>query len=189
MNMRHDDLAGKVALVTGAARGIGFATAERLGREGCRVVLNDINAEGVQAAAERLAEAGMETLAAPGSVAERADVRRLFEQADARFGGVDILVNNAAMMTRRRWLSETPPDVFDQVLQTNVRGAFLCSRAAAVSMATGFVPPEVLDARIAEAWRSSSPADIAAAVAFLCSPAAGYITGETLHVNGGMYMQ
>ena len=244
------NLTGRVAIVTGAARGIGFATAERLGREGCRVVLNDINAEGAHAAAEQLAGAGFETLAAPGSVGEPADVRRLFEAAEARFGGVDILVNNAAVLARRRWLAETSPDLFDQVIQVNVRGVFLCARAAAASMArrgggaivnlssvgggrsfranvpyvTSKGAVESLTQALAldlapygirvnaigpgmiatEAWagvseaevtrrrqtvplgREGRPADIASVVAFLVSEDAGYITGQTLYVDGGL---
>src|SRR5262249_4476043 len=133
LSMSRYGLEGKVAVVTGSARGIGFAIAQRLASEGCQVVLTDINGEGLAEAVKQFDAAN--ALAVTADVSNKDDVRRLFSQTVERFGGVDILINNAALMMRRRWLSQLDEDQFDKILQVNVRSTYLCSRQAAVSMA------------------------------------------------------
>lgn len=132
MNRYH--LEGKVAIVTGAARGIGFGIANRLSKEGCRLVINDIDGKSLNAAERKLDEEGMELLAVEGDVSNAEDVQRLLGRTAERFGGVDILVNNAALVKPRRWLQDVDKKYFDDVIRNNVRSIYLCSRNAAVQM-------------------------------------------------------
>jgi 2-hydroxycyclohexanecarboxyl-CoA dehydrogenase len=129
-------LANLVAFVTGAARGIGFGIANRLAQEGCRIVINDIEPTALEAARVRLNAAGHDVLSIAGDVAEADDVQRMVAAVVEHRGGIDILVNNAAMLTGRRWLSQTSEEYLDRVLRVNIKGVFLCSRAAAVSMSS-----------------------------------------------------
>ena len=126
-------LDGRVALVTGAARGIGAATALRLAQEGARVALADLDAAGVEQAAAQIAEGGAETLALTCDVADAAAVQRTVEQAAERFGQLDILVNNAGII-RDNLLFKMSDDDWDRVLGVHLRGAFLCARAAQAVM-------------------------------------------------------
>ncbi len=132
--MGDSRLAGRVALVTGAARGIGFGIASRLGAEGCRLVINDVDSAALETARTRLAEAGYPAHAIAADAANSNDVRRMLDEIVQHMGGIDILVNNAGLVTGRRWLNRTSETYFDRVLRVNIKGAFLCSRQAAVSM-------------------------------------------------------
>ncbi|MFA0761493.1 MAG: hypothetical protein HZLCBSQH_001601, partial [Candidatus Fervidibacterota bacterium] len=114
-------LDGKVALITGAARGIGFAAAKRMGQEGASIVIADIDALSAEQAADRFQADGINALAIPCDVADA----QLFERAIAHFGRVDILVNNAAIQKIEPLLAKTP-ETFDRVLAVNLRGPFLC---------------------------------------------------------------
>lgn len=125
----------RVALVTGAARGIGLGIAQRFAEEGCRLVINDINPVTLQTAQNKLAALGYTVHGIVADVGDGGAVRRMFAEIAARFGGVDILVNNAAIVTGRRWLAQVGEDFFDKVLRVNVKSVFLCSRAAAAQMA------------------------------------------------------
>lgn len=120
-------LAGKVALVTGAARGIGQATAAVLLQRGCMVVLNDIDDKALQDAVSRL---GSKTLAVAGDVADVPSVEHLVQQVEASFGRLDFLVNNAAVTTTRQSLDDWDDTTFDRIMRANVRGPLLCTRAA-----------------------------------------------------------
>jgi NAD(P)-dependent dehydrogenase (short-subunit alcohol dehydrogenase family) len=120
--------------VTGAARGIGLGIAQRLAGEGCRVVMNDIDQDTLIASAAILAETH-DILTVPGNISDENEVRDLFERAVAVWGGLDILVNNAARLVKRRWLSAVDLADFDEMMRVNVRGMYLCSRMAAVDMA------------------------------------------------------
>jgi 3-oxoacyl-[acyl-carrier protein] reductase len=122
-------LDGRVALVTGAARGIGAATAERLAADGARVVLADQNTDGCAQVAERITAAGAEALALPVDVADAEAVQLVVDQTLERFGRLDILVNNAGIV-RDNLLFKMSEDDWDRVLDVHLRGAFLCSRAA-----------------------------------------------------------
>jgi NAD(P)-dependent dehydrogenase (short-subunit alcohol dehydrogenase family) len=134
--MGRYQLEGKVALVTGAARGIGFGIAKRLAEEGCQLAINDIDAAALQVAQRKLLDLGHAAHVIAGDVAHSKDVRRVFAEISERFGGTDILVNNAAIVTGRRWLGQVSEDFFDQIMRVNIKGVFLCSRAAAVQMAS-----------------------------------------------------
>lgn len=127
--MRH---AGKVAVVTGAAQGIGLACAARLHAEGARVVLADINVEKVAAAASSLSADGETALAVSCNVAARDEVKALVETAVKRFGGIDIMVNNAATTVSSLPLDLTEEE-FDRVIGVNLKGTlFGCQEAARV---------------------------------------------------------
>jgi 2-dehydro-3-deoxy-D-gluconate 5-dehydrogenase len=126
------DLSGKVALVTGAAQGFGFACARRLAEAGAAVVLADLRHDRLAAACERLA-AGGRVAAAEGDVSVEADTERLVGTAVSRFGRLDVLVNNAGVFSNFL-LEHMAPAEFSRILDVNVRGAFLCTRAAAARM-------------------------------------------------------
>jgi NAD(P)-dependent dehydrogenase (short-subunit alcohol dehydrogenase family) len=127
-------LQDQVAVVTGAAQGIGQAIAVRLGGEGARVVLNDLRAEMLADTARLIAEAGGEALVAAADIGERAEVDRLSEQAVAQFGRLDIWVNNAGI-TRDALLQNMSAEQWDAVLRVNLTGTFNGCQAAAARMA------------------------------------------------------
>lgn len=125
-------LENKVAIVTGGARGIGYAVARRFLNEGARVVIADIDDTTGPIAAKELAAFG-EVRFAECDVGERLDVRNMIAATIEAFGDIDVLVNNAAILAEADFLSLKEAD-FDRVLRTNLKGAFLCSQAAARHM-------------------------------------------------------
>ena len=127
------DLDGKVALVTGAAQGFGFACARRLAEAGAAVVLADRRTDRLDAARAQLAEAGRTVATAAGDVSVEADVDLLIGTAVARFGRLDVVVNNAGVFSNFL-LEHLTPAEFHRILGVNVGGAFLCIRAAAARM-------------------------------------------------------
>jgi 3-oxoacyl-[acyl-carrier protein] reductase len=121
------DLSGKLAIVTGAGRGIGAAIAEAFARSGADLVINDDSARQM---AEKIQDIGRKALAVKTDVASPADVDRLFGTVQAKFGGVDILVNNTGIWFRRPFL-EIADSEWDKVLSVNLKGTFMCSQRAA----------------------------------------------------------
>ena len=124
---------GKVAIVTGASRGIGRSIALSLAAEGAMIVAVDMVPEGVEALAAEIKAMAGEAIAVQGNVTVAADAERMIEAAVAAFGRVDILVNNAGI-TRDALLLRMKDEDWDAVLSVNLKGAFLCSRAAAKVM-------------------------------------------------------
>src|SRR6266404_8224388 len=122
------DLMGKVSLVTGAARGIGQAIADRLAANGSRVVYTDINGAGAEQAAQRISGARGLHLDVANAEQVEAVVRRVVEE----FGHLDIVVNNAGVntMAHRVTVDEFPPDEWDRILAVDLTGVYLVSRAA-----------------------------------------------------------
>jgi len=235
-------LEGKVALVTGASRGIGHAIAQELGRQGAKVLGTATSAEG----AARVPGIGKVL-----NVRDTAQMDALVAQIEREQGGIAIIVNNAGITKDNLALRMKDAD-WDEVMETNLRAVFRLSRAVMRGMmkarwgriinitsvvgeagnagqanyaaakagvvgmtkslarelgsrnitvncvAPGFIDTDMTRA-LGEEQRSAllaqiplarlgAAADVAAAVAYLASPAAGYVTGCVLHVNGGMYM-
>ncbi|MBW3555175.1 MAG: 3-oxoacyl-[acyl-carrier-protein] reductase [Gemmatimonadetes bacterium] len=129
--MTDRTLEGKVAIVTGASRGIGRAIAERLAADGARVVITARSAEGAEGAAAGLPGAGH--LGVSCDVTDAAAVDALIKRVEGDLGSLDILVNNAGI-TRDNIMVRLGDDDWDQVLDTNLKGAFLMVRAAARGM-------------------------------------------------------
>ena len=126
-------LAHRTALVTGAARGLGVAIARGLAQAGARVVLTDIAMDALQAVARDLAGAGHETLVLKLDVRDESDFQRALDAANDRFGGVDILVNNAAV-TPHRSIWDITVEEWEEVMAVNLRGVFFGCRVAARHM-------------------------------------------------------
>lgn len=127
-------LQGRTAIVTGAARGIGRAIAERFAAEGARVVVNyRANAERAREAVEAIQAAGLDAIAVAADVSDRESVRRMVDQTIDRFGRIDVLVNNAGVMVTKGLFETTEAD-WDLTLDTNLKGAYLCSKEVAPVM-------------------------------------------------------
>ncbi len=244
-------LKDKVALVTGASQGIGRATSLALAEAGAKVAIAARNTEKLASLASEITAAGGEALAVPMDVADAAQVKTGFQQLLAKFGKLDILVNNAAI-TRDTLALRMKLEDWDAVLRTNLTGAHLCiqqalgamlkqragriinissvvaetgnagqanyvaskagliglTRAIAIEVASrnitvnaiapGFIATPMTDPlsqELKDKMKSMIPLgrfgadrDVAAAIVFLASDEAGYITGQVLDVNGGLHM-
>ena len=204
-------LQGRVAVVTGAAQGIGEACARRLARDGASVALWDVDVAKAQALASEIGAAGVKTFVQRCNVSRKAEVDAALAATLQALGPVDALVNNAGIFKAADFLDITEAD-WDAVIDVNLKGSFLVAQAVARVMALGLadhgirvnaVGPgtiatelaraAVLDSEEAKARilsrtplrRLGEPAEVADAVAFLLSDAASYITGEIVYVDGG----
>lgn len=128
-----DRLNGKVAIVTGAARGIGAATAARLAADGAAVVINDLDAEPAEAVAAEILANGGQAIAHVGNTVNVAEAEALAAAAVQRFGGIDILINNAGT-TRDKMFHGMDEHTFDFVLDANLKTAINCARAVMPAM-------------------------------------------------------
>ncbi len=245
-------LTEKVALVTGAARGLGRAIALELATAGAKVVVNYAGSEGKAAeVVEKIRAAGGEAFAVQADVSQAEDVERLVKATLEGFGRIDILVNNAGI-ARDNLLLRMKEGDWDAVLDTNLKGVYLCTKAVSKGMlkqrfgvivnissvvgisgnagqanyaaakagvigftksmakelaprgirvnavAPGYIATDMTDILPEEVkneiishiplGRVGKPEDVAKTVLFLASPSAGYMTGQTLVVDGGMEM-
>ena len=242
----------QVALVTGAARGIGLAIAKSLGRSGVRVVINDIvSPEEMESTIAKLRAEDMEVAGYIASVTDREAIHTMVEDVVTKWGQIDILVNNAGV-TRDGLFVRMKDDDWNTVLAVCVQGTYNCTKEvlrymmkkrygriinissvvgvmgnmgqvnystakAAIlgftkslarevahlgitvnAIAPGFIDTEMtrkLPEQVREIWlnqvpmkRWGEPEEVAQLVSFLASKSAGYITGQTIHINGGLFM-
>jgi 3-oxoacyl-[acyl-carrier protein] reductase len=131
------DQTGKVAIVTGASRGIGAAVAERLASDGFAVIINYSSDAGSAGTLERKIRGnGGRALAAKADVSNSSAVRDMFEAAERAFGGVDVLVNNAGIMKLAK-IADSDDTLFDQQIAINLKGSFIAMREAAKRLRDG----------------------------------------------------
>jgi 3-oxoacyl-[acyl-carrier protein] reductase len=140
--MKNSGLGGKVVIVTGAAAGIGRATAMRFASEGCRVAAWDVHEAGQQDLLGELASAGAEAVFRKTNVSDAQDVETAVQETVTRWGSVDVLINNAGV-TRDSQLVKwkdgavagtMTDDAFDQVISVNLKGVFVCTRSVVPHM-------------------------------------------------------
>ena len=241
-------LDGKVAVVTGSGTGLGRAYAMGLAKAGAKVVVNARTANNVAKVVDEIRKMGGTAEGCAVSVASMAGAREIIQTAVDGFGRIDILVNNAGI-TARKLLADMTEQDFDDVIATNLKGTFACTRHAVphmmkqgwgriINVSSGSIigqegntsyasskggvlsisltwavelaqygirvncvspgsidttraahrPPRKGAAGRIPLGRHGAPEEIAAAVRFVCSPGASFITGQTLHVNGGEKM-
>src|SRR5699024_1622358 len=246
------DLQGKTALVTGSSRGIGKAIALELARRGANIAVNYAGSEEKAAeTVEAIETLGVQAIKIQANVADESSVKSMIKEVTKTFGSLDILVNNAGI-TKDNLLLRMKEEEFDQVVETNLKGALLCTKAAALpimkqragkimnvasvvgvsgnpgqanyvaaksgliwltksnakelasrnilvnAVAPGFITTDMTDALTEEQQaeilkqipleKLGQPEDIANVVCFLASNDAAYITGQTIHIDGGMVM-
>jgi len=122
-------LEGKVAIVTGAARGMGEAVAKILATSGALVMVNDINIKQANKVAQEIADRNQQALAIQADVSDERQVAEMVDIVLQKYGRIDILVNNAGILRRRRSIEEIDGEEWDLVMKINVRGVFICSKA------------------------------------------------------------
>lgn len=242
----------KTALITGASRGIGRAIALELGKHGANIAVNYAgNEKKAQEVVDELLQLGVKAFKIQADVSNESNVKEMIKEVIKQFGGLDILVNNAGV-TKDNLLMRMKEAEFDQVINTNLKGVFLCTKAVTRQMmkqkagrivnvasivgvsgnpgqanyvaakagvigltkttakelasrnilvnavAPGFISTDMTDALTEEQRdemlsmiplaRLGMPEDVARVVRFLASSDANYITGQTIHIDGGMVM-
>ncbi|MCC8189957.1 MAG: SDR family oxidoreductase [Planctomycetes bacterium] len=127
--MRYTDLTGKVAIVTGSARGIGMESAKLMAEAGASVIICDVNVDGAEQTAADFRSAGLDATALPLDVTSESSVRAMIDATVERKGGINILVNNAGILDPSP-IPELTVEKWDRMLNVNLRGAQLCSQHA-----------------------------------------------------------
>jgi NAD(P)-dependent dehydrogenase (short-subunit alcohol dehydrogenase family) len=130
-------LKGKVAMITGASQGLGRALALAYAKEGASIVINSRSEESIRPVAEEAESLGAEVLALMADVSKSADVERLVGAATQRFGRIDVLLNNAGLLGPRVAIEEYPEDEWRRVIDANLTGPFLVSKAVIPHMPEG----------------------------------------------------
>jgi NAD(P)-dependent dehydrogenase (short-subunit alcohol dehydrogenase family) len=130
-------LQGKVALVTGASQGLGRALALACAKEGANLVISSRSADSLEPVAEEARASGVKVLAVPADVSRSKDVQKLVDATAERFSKIDVLVNNAGLLGPRVRIEEYPEDDWRSVLDANITGPFLVSKAAIPHMREG----------------------------------------------------
>lgn len=133
--MKHEDLQGKVVIVTGAAQGIGEAIARRFGAEGSIVLAADVKADEVKAVAGGIVADGGKATAMIVDISSEEQVEGMFDKALEEFGTVDVVVNNAGLISPTKHILEADKAWWDRLISVNLTGTFMCSRRAAHIMA------------------------------------------------------
>ena len=131
--MERFDLRGKSVIVTGGGKGIGKVYAREFAHAGARVLAADIDGAGAEAVAAEIVAEGYEAIGMRVDISDAAAVEAMARRAVEAFGTIDVLVNNASLMSvlpRRDWM-EIPVEEWDRVMEVNLRGMFLCCRAVA----------------------------------------------------------
>jgi 3-oxoacyl-[acyl-carrier protein] reductase len=147
--------AGKIVLVTGAQRGIGRAVALRFAEAGADVALNYLDDEpGAKSAAARIEALGRRAATIAADIAKPEEARRLVAEAERALGGVDVLVNNAAIFPRAPFL-ELTEDTWDAVLDTNLKATFVCAQEAARRMVAAGRPGVIVNLSSGAPYRGS----------------------------------
>jgi 2-dehydro-3-deoxy-L-rhamnonate dehydrogenase (NAD+) len=123
------DLIGKVAIVTGAGKGLGWAIAQRLARDGAKIIIAEIDAKSAKEKEAAIQQMKGEALAVPVDVRQWSDVQKMVQKTLDRFQRIDILINNAGILGSEHWVAEYPEEEWDQIIAVNVKGTFLCSKA------------------------------------------------------------
>lgn len=123
------DLLGKVAIVTGAGRGLGWAIAQRLAQDGASLVIAEIDGQSAQEKTAAIRKMNREALPVQTDVSRWADVEGMVRQVLAKFNRIDILVNNAGILGPYFLVMEYPEDVWDRVIAVHLKGTFLCCKA------------------------------------------------------------
>jgi 3-oxoacyl-[acyl-carrier protein] reductase len=123
------DLSGKVAIVTGAGKGLGWAIAKRLAQDGANLVVAEIDGPSGQEKAAALRQMNREAIPVQTDVSIWADVQSMVKQVMAKFGRIDILVNNAGILGPYFPLLEYPEEIWDRVIAVHLKGTFLCCKA------------------------------------------------------------
>jgi 3-oxoacyl-[acyl-carrier protein] reductase len=246
------ELESKIALVTGASQGLGRVIAHRLAAEGCTVIVNCASSiEKAQAVVKEILDAGGKAEVYRADVSNEQVVREMFQELAAKYGGVDILVNNARVDPYSRKPNTSESDWWDRVIQVNLKGAYLCSwlffeqakprhwgRIVNITSVRSFIPAEMhmiaygvskvgmhaltrafaengapygitantvapgmvatenMDKRLSTEQKEREMAKIPLKRPGTCDEMAegvlfviknGYVTGETININGGMY--
>jgi 2-dehydro-3-deoxy-L-rhamnonate dehydrogenase (NAD+) len=131
------NLTNRIAIVTGAARGIGFATAERLGTDGATVVMSDIDMANLESSVNRLtSEKKLRVHGIKADVSQREDVEAMVHETETKYGRIDILVNNAGIGGRAASIEFVTDEDWDVMMAVNLKSAFLCSQAVIPGMKT-----------------------------------------------------
>ncbi len=248
---------GKIVLVTGAARGVGKVIAKAFAQKGASVIINDIDLQEANGVAQEMTREGFEAMAAKADVSRGSEVEAMINEVIAKYGKIDILVNNAAVFAESVLIMELEEEEWDRVMNVNLKGVFNCSKAVMRNMinqksgkiiniasfvgktgrvvyskfgtptkahycaskagvisltkslafelaphninvnavAPGSIDPGGTEkgkrdmiTPLVPLGRMGTSEDVAAAVLFLASPEASFITGEIMDVNGGTLM-